>query len=398
MTLLHQLFYAGCLAVLLAPCGQAQTPSESDTSASNSSPGGWLGREEPKAVAWRAYEAMLTHDKSAMPELLSLSSEWQPLSPQTPSDDGRWRHLSSEQEEERDAMTAVMDALIQLKAPVPGTALRNLAADFETAAAILLARMPMEESGPLSLELYRSPVKPNSTLQYVSAALLALHPRPGFAGKLLDDITVQAKVFVIRPGDAENGFGSIGDCFGSAELEREGWPKIGQYKLSTQLGEGASILLGATKPVYVTRVDSARYVGNDCGMLGMYLGREQRRAFIAEMLGISPEKIPWETDVQRNIEFTSLGQFTAALLAFIEEQQQMYRNTAEALQARGLLAASEVPQALPQIELDLTDARSACSDEEDSDDDKDSHEKCEHDIEPVSRDAIKLPAGVKWSE
>jgi hypothetical protein len=62
------------------------------------------------------------------------------------------------------------------------------------------------------------------------------------------------------------------------------------------------------------------------------------------------------------------------------------------------LAASEVPQALPQIELDLTDARSACSDEEDSDDDKDSHEKCEHDIEPVSRDAIKLPAGVKWSD
>jgi hypothetical protein len=397
MTLLHRLFYAGCLAVLLTPCGQAQTSSESDTSASNSSPGGWLGTEEPKAVAWRAYEAMLTHDKSAMSELLSLSSEWQPLSPQTPSDDGRWRHLSSEQEKERDAMTVVLDALIQLKAPVPGTALRNLAVDFETAAAILLARMPIEESGPLSLELYRSPVKPDSTLQYVSAALLALHPRPRFAGKLLEDITVQAKVFVIRLGDAENGFGSIGDCFGSAEPEREGWPKVGQYKLSTQLGEGASILVGGTKPVYVTRVESARYVGNDCGMSGMYLGREQRRAFIAEMLRISPEEIPWETDVQRNIEFTSLGQFTAALLAFIEEQQQMYRHTAEALQARGLLAASEVSQSMPLMELDLTDARRIGSSDEDSDE-GDSNDKRDAGLEPISREAIKLPARVVWAE
>ena len=258
--------------------------------------------------------------------------------------------------------------------------------------------MPIEKSGPLSLEFYRSLLKPGLSLQYVSAALLALHPRSGFAAKLLGDTTVQAKVVVIRPGDEGLGFGSIGDCFGSAEPEQEGWPKIGQYKLSTQLGEGAFILVGGVEPIYVTRVESARYLGNDCGMSGMYLGREQRRAFIAEMLGISPEEIPWETDVQRNIEFTSLGQFTAALLAFIEEQQQMYRHTAEALQARGLLAASEVPQSLPQIELDLTDARCAGSDDQHSDDAKDSHEKCEHDIKPISREAIKLPARVVWAE
>lgn len=67
----------------------------------------------------------------------------------------------------------VVDALIQLNAPVPSATLRNLAPDFETAAAILLARMPMEESGPLSLELYRSPVKPDFTLQYVSAPTLS---------------------------------------------------------------------------------------------------------------------------------------------------------------------------------------------------------------------------------
>ena len=136
MSLLHRLLSLGCQVALLSPFNQAQIPSEPVASTANSCPGGWVGREEPKAVAWRAYDAMLTHDESAMSELLSLGSEWQPLSPQTPSDDGRWRHLSSEQEEERDAMTVVLDALIQLKAPVPGTALRNLAADFETAVSV----------------------------------------------------------------------------------------------------------------------------------------------------------------------------------------------------------------------------------------------------------------------
>ena len=387
MTLLHRLFYAGCLGVLLTPCGQAQTPSESGTSASNSSPGGWLGREEPKAVAWRAYEALLTHDESAMPELLSLASEWQPLFPQTPSDDGRWRHLSSQQEEERDAMTVVLDALIQLKAPVPGTALRNLAENFETAAAIILARMPVEESGPLSLDFYRSPVKKDSTLQYVSAALLALHPRSGFAGKLLGDIKVQAKVFAIIPGGSGIGSGSIGDCFEGSEPERDGWPEIGQYKLSSQLSEGASVFVPGSEPIYVSRVKSSHYLGNGCGWRGMYLGREQRRDFVAEMLGVPPQDISWKTDVATNIEFASPGQFTGALLAFIEEQQEMYRATAKELEVRGLLDPSEVPQSLPQMDLDLTDARWVDSDGE-----------LPKDAEPIPKDAIKLPPRVEWSE
>ena len=105
------------------------------------------------------------------------------------------------------------------------------------------------------------------------------------------------------------------------------------------------------------------------------------------MLGVAPEAIPWETDVRTNIEFTSLGQFTGALLAFIERQQQMYRATAKALEARGLLDPSEVSQSLPQMEVDLTDARWVSSDGERP-----------KDAEPISRDAIKLPARVVWAE
>jgi hypothetical protein len=172
-----------------------------------------------------------------------------------------------------------------------------------------------------------------------------------------------------------------------SEAERDDWPKIGQYRLSTEPSEGASILVGGVEPIYVTRVESTHYLGNSCGMAGTYLGREQRRAFIAKMLGIPPEEIPWETDVGTNIKFTSLGQFSGAVLAFIEEQQQMYRATAKELEARGLLDPSEVPQSLPRMEVDLTDARWV-----------DSDGGRPKDAEPISRDAIKLPLRVEWSE
>jgi hypothetical protein len=341
---------------------------------------------------------MLTQDGSATPELVSLASRWQPLAPQPVSDDSAAREFTTMQKQERDAMTVVLDAVIQLNAPVPADILRKLAPDFQNAVAVILARLPTEQSGPLNQEFFRS-AKAVYTLQYVSAALLALHPPSGFAGKLLGDIRVQARVLVLTPGGPGIGFGSAGDCLGSSEPDRDDWPKIGQYKLSTQVSEGASLLVGGAEPIYVSRVESSHYLGSGCGgWSGLYLGREERRALIAEMFGIPTEQIPWKTDVQRDIEFTSIGQFTGELLAFVEEQQQMYRETAKALQARGLLSASEVSQSIPLMELDLTDARCEGSGDEDSGDDKDSHGKCKHDIEPISRDAIRLPARVKWSE
>jgi hypothetical protein len=388
MNLLHRLLCLGCLAAVLAPFGQAQAPSESNGSTANSSAGGWLGREEPNVVAWRVHDAMIAHDGAAIPELLSLASQWQPLSPQTYSNGSQWPRLSAQQEEERDAMTAVLDALIQLNAEVPAATLRNLALDFENAVAVILARMPIEESGPLSLEFYRSPIRANSTLQYVSAALLALHPRSGFAGKLLGDIKVRAAVVVILPGGPSEGSGSIGDCFGSSKPRHDGWPESGQYKLSGEMSNGATLLVAGTEPIYVNRVESSRYLGDTCdGSGGFYLGAAQRRDFIAEMLGVASEAIPWKTDPRRDIEFESFQQFHGELLTFIDEQQQMYRATAEELEARGLLDPTEVSQSLPQMDVDLTDARWVDSDGERP-----------KDAEPISRDAIKLPARVVWAE
>jgi hypothetical protein len=421
VTLLHRLFYLGCLAALLTPFDEAQTISEAEKAAENSSPGGWRGQEDPKAIAWKVHDAMVAHDASAMSELLSLASRWLPLSPQPVSDDSEAREFTMIQKEERDAMTVVLDALIQLNAPVPADTLRKLTPDFENALAVILARMPPEESGPLTQEFFRS-TKPGYTLQYVSAALLALHPPSGFAAKLLSDIAVQARVFAVTPGGPEIGFGIFGgSCVEPSEPEREDWPEIGQYKVSIQMSEGALVLVAGSEPIYVSREESTHYLGNECtgGWRGLYFGREQRHALIGEMLGVPAGQIAWETDLQKYIEFISLGQFTGALLAFVEEQQAMYRETAKALEARGLLTHSEMQQSLPQLELNLDDERSVQQDHEcgeDSDDEcgEDSDDECGEDsddacsansgdegrneLEPISKEAIELPARVVWAE
>jgi hypothetical protein len=109
---------------------------------------------------------------------------------------------------------------------------------------------------------------------------------------------------------------------------------------------------------------------------GVYLGPEQRRRLIAETLGVSPEEIPWKTNPQTTIEFESREDFNSALLAFVQEQQHMYLETAEALEARKLLASADVLQSLPLLRLNLSDERP----------DR---------MEPLTKDA-NLPDRVDW--
>jgi hypothetical protein len=266
---------------------------------------------------------------------------------------------SSEETDERDAMAAVVDALIQMKAPVPADTLRGLAPDFGNEVAVLLSRMPAEEAAPLRFELYRLPGPNTDGLQYVSASLLALHPAPGFAADLLTHLYVRATVYAVLPGAPEFGSGVAGDCFSEYQAPRKDWPVTGQYGLSQHKGDGATLLVAGIDPIYATREQSTHYLGGSCRRPGVHLGPEQRRRLIAEMLSTSPDEIPWQTSLETRIEFQSLPQFDSALMAFVEEQQRKFRTTTAELVAHDLLTPAEAEQSLPQLELTLNDRRGA---------------------------------------
>jgi hypothetical protein len=363
--------------VPLSATGMAQTASESDPSSYGPEKTIRLRLQsgEPRMVAWGAQAASSQRDTGTIPDLLSLAGQWRPLTPESYTDGGGWPRLSQGQEEQRDAMAAVVDALIQLKATVPSETLRNLAPDFGNAVAVLLSRMPLDDSLPLAFDFYRNQEQHTYGLQYVSAALLALHPPAGFASELLANTNVFANVFVFLPGQGAGGSGSVGDCFNESDQEKEDWPKIGQYILSKEKSEGAMLLVGGIDPLYAKRIEKYHFAGDPCSRV--VLGPNESVRLIEEMLGSSEEGLPWKTQVTENIEFQSKEQFTVALLGFVEKQQAMYRATAEALEAKGLLEKFEVQQSLPMLLLDLSDARGAGA-------------------EPLTKEAIPLPDRVKW--
>jgi hypothetical protein len=357
MTLLRQWLCVACLAATAVPYSPAQTLSESEELPSQDTMESWLLSGDPRLVAWGAHDILVSRNQNLTGDLLTLANGWQPLS-QQPSGSSPQPELSSEQKDERDAMAAVLDALIQMNVAVPADTLRRLSPDFGNDVVILLARLPAEESGALSFELYRSPPEHGYALQYVSAALLAQHPPPGFAADLLANIHVRANVWVVLPGSEGFGVGGGGSHCVSPELPREDWPAIGQYALSKQKGDGASLVVGGVDPIYATRKESTRFLGDDSVMsMGVYLGPGERLRLISEMLGVSPGALKWQTAPQTTIEFASLPQFDAALRAFVDEQQEKYRATADALVARDLMAPEEADESLPELELNLIDMR-----------------------------------------
>lgn len=342
---------------ILAVGSQAQTPSKNDPIPSENTLETWVRSGDPRLEAWGAHDALVTHDQNLTPYLVSLVSKWQPLVRQK-CGGPTCSELSPEQLDERDAMAAVLDTLIQMKVSVSADDLRNLAPDFGDYVAILLARLPNEDSSPLSFDFYRASGQPNYALQYVSAALLAHLPPSGFAADLLGSIKVYAAVLAIVPGPEPPRIRSGVDCGAYLVAPRENWPEIGQYGLFRHGSNAAFLVVGGDVPVYATRQESPRYINLQCSRAGnVYLGPDDRFRLIAEMLGVSPGEMQWKTAIETKIEYKSLKQFDAALLTFVNEQQQKYRATANALSEHSFMTPAEVEASLPELDLEIQDMR-----------------------------------------
>jgi hypothetical protein len=313
----------------------------------------WLRSDNPRLVAWGAHDALITGDRHFVSQLLTLASQWQPVS--TESENKRDKLVSPEQKDQREAMAGVVDALVQMNVPVPADTLRALAPDFGNAAAILLTRMPPDDAEPLALDFYHSTSSHEYGLQFVSATLLAQRPPQGFAADLLKSITVRAEINVTRPDSPGFGGGSAGDCFRAEEIPRKDWPATGQYMLSKQKDDGAVLVVNGVDPIYATRDQSTIYLADTCR--SVYFGPNERHDLIAEMLDISPDSMSWQTQTETSIEYVSKEQFDFALRRFIDDLEEKYRATANALTARSLISAVEVAQALPKMQVTITDMR-----------------------------------------
>ncbi len=357
--------------------GQGQTTAQSPTIPSKSKIEGLLLSNDPKSIAWGAHYAVLAGDQSLLPDLLSVAAKWQLTSESSGEDDSSAR-LTAAQLDERDSTAAILDDLIVMDASVPVTTLRSLAKDFPNFVAILLSRLPLEESQPLSLELYRSDIKNGYSLQYVSAALLAQAPPSGFVADLLSSIHVRARIFVTKPG-VEVKQHLRGGSLGCVDVPHDQWPSFGIYTLSQYRIADALIVPLGGHPVYAVRSETIHYRNDACEMTGvpLVLGPEQKLGFLAQMLGIEPDRFGWKIEIQQNIEFNSDQQFFDAVHSFVALQQQQYKRTAAALFAKNLMTTSEQEKSLPQLDMYIEDQRGS-------------------DYTPIEKPSF-LPSNVMWS-
>jgi hypothetical protein len=358
MTLSRRLLWGGFSAAILSGCIPAQSlPSPAPSNAENPEKTieGRLLSEDPRLMAWGAHDALVAGDRTLVPDLLSLASQWVPP-PGQGTDASNKPNLSNEQLDKRDAMAAVVDALIQMDVPIPPETLRNLAPDFPNAVAVILSRMPIGESESLTFDFYRSPAEHRYGLQYVSAALLALHPVTGFTADLVSNIDVRITIRTVLPGSSAGG-GRCAGAFGvPSPRPHKGWPAIGQYALSKKKSDGAWMLVTGIDPIYAIRTESSSFLEDCCGR-SVYMGSEERLRLIAQMLGVDPETIPWHAEFAQNIEFQSLGQFDRAVLVLVASEQNKQRATVAALAQRGLLTSAEAQDSLPELHLTLNDMR-----------------------------------------
>jgi hypothetical protein len=231
--------------------------------------------------------------------------------------------------------------------------LRELASEFGNDVSVLLSKMPEGQRETLSFEFYRKEGLNHGGLQYVSAAILALHPLPGFAADLLSHVEVIATANIVLPGEVYGGGSSSCRSGSFAFLGHDAWPRIGQYQLVTEPAEGDAELVDGSRPVFARRFEEPHYIRS----WSPFLGSGERLEFIAEMLGISSQEIPWKTSMTTTIEFESNAQAEQALRDFVEQQREMQRQTVVALAAVNLLTPSEVQTALPRLTLKVNDLR-----------------------------------------
>jgi hypothetical protein len=116
----------------------------------------WLHGGDPRETAWAAVFALQEKNTSFLPDFAYLAEQWRPLPHRNVLE--REYHPTSpptlEERERRDAMSALLDAIIQLNGSVPAASIQNLASDFPVQAIILLYRMPPQEAESTLLGLY----------------------------------------------------------------------------------------------------------------------------------------------------------------------------------------------------------------------------------------------------
>jgi hypothetical protein len=299
----------------------------------------WLNSGDARLIAWAADFARRTHDTNTIAEMPTLLENGA-----VPA----VANGNAPRAEERKAVLAVLDSLIQEDTPVPTRAIRAIARNFPSQAVILIARLPLSDSRGTLREWAVKWSGTGDDQARIASMILAKDPDPDFvAGVVADSEESLQIVITSRGGGHGGGSGGCGDSFGGKPSPD--WPQIYDYDLVENYDGGQAY------PVVDLDNDRISFRRHpESGPWGSCYGVEPldgsaRHRLIAHWLGVQDKDVPWQPVEHVSIVWKNKIAFRQELGATIESQHQKLKNTVDSLHRRRLLTDSQAATTGPKL-------------------------------------------------
>jgi hypothetical protein len=328
-----------------------------------------LNNSDPRLVALGAWETVTRGDESDFAIMVRLVEQWDP----------EQRHLIDDADR-YDAMTVILDALIQRKVTVTPAGVAGIAYAFPDQAAILITRLPFSDAEPILMSWFESGEGANRTrsdseaanrrmLARIAAMMLANQYPQSIAARLLSD---SIEWFAISVPDA--GAEGVEKCLTAcdakpacaaefADPQRVAWPYIFQYTLEENNPEAQRSRFAASHLVVEAGGDRITYrrARAEIHLNSCYspapLSPQSRHRLLAGMLGIADEQMPWSVQMDLTLPWVSNARFERELADQVSKEEARLREFVKEFQAKGLITKGQMETTRSKLAVVVFDDR-----------------------------------------
>jgi hypothetical protein len=325
---------------------------------------------DPRLVALGAWQAGGRQDDNAIAIMQDMVERWDPSERHRSQDGSRY-----------DAMTVILDTLIEKQQVVSPAGVTAIAHAFPEQALILAARLPLDDKESLLLSWYeggkgvsRAHLDQEGSdrllMARVAAMMLAKEQPQVIAASVLADSVEWLAVSV--PNEGSDGLERcVVGCVAKAPcanevagLPKAGWPPLYKYTLEENkpltddtgpLVRGPLLIEAGGDRITYRRIEGEMYL-NYC-YYPAPLAAETRHRLLAGMLGIEDRQLPWAIQMNLTLPWESDQQFLGALGTQVEAEETRLRATVQKLYAKGMLTRSEAESTRPKLILIVFDDR-----------------------------------------
>jgi hypothetical protein len=309
----------------------------------------WLHSGDPRLIAWSADFAHRRHDSQLISEIPGVIQHWS-----MPPIAGGYE----EQANQRRAMLALLDTLIQENVQVSVPVIRSLAEAFPAQATLLIERVPLKSSSSTLRDwTFNRDGIISDTRSRAAAMVLAKVPEGSFVYDILKGLVQHVTIQIVSPGMA-NGFGAGPSCGDSVRLPpTSGWPQVYAYGLLENYTDSEKETTESIPVVKVSNhsIEAERYEENR-GWGGCTTPQSDaafRHELLAYWLGVEQRDMPWQPTQTVTIVWTTRTAYESQLGSFIEADRAAVSDTQLQLRRRGLLNDQMINGTFPQISLNF---------------------------------------------